>query len=99
MLAQHSDLDGSVLLRTVTDTFERRNTTDPQGLPIGLSDEFIKDAQMGKQVAGRTEIALQGHRDYVATFHSIQLSISSRAASMMSTSSASLQSEAATNMD
>lgn len=32
-----------------TVTFERRQTAIPQGLPIGLSDEFINDAQKEKQ--------------------------------------------------
>ncbi len=49
VLAKHSDFDGSVLLRAVTATFERRSTAVPQGLPIGLSDEFINDDQKGKQ--------------------------------------------------
>jgi hypothetical protein len=49
VLAKHSDFDGSVLLRAVAATFERRRTAIPQGLPIGLSDEFINDAQKGKQ--------------------------------------------------
>ena len=49
VLAKHSDFNGSVLLRAVTATFERRHTAIPDGLPIGLSDEFINDAQKGKQ--------------------------------------------------
>lgn len=49
VLAKHSDFDGSVLLRAVTATFERRSTAVPQGLPIGLSDEFINDDQKEKQ--------------------------------------------------
>ena len=49
VLARHSDFDGSVLLRAVAATFERRRTAIPQGLPIGLSDEFINDIQKGAQ--------------------------------------------------
>ena len=49
VLAKHSDFDGSVLLRAVMATFGRRHTAVPEGLPIGLSDEFINDAQKGKQ--------------------------------------------------
>jgi len=49
VLAKHSDFDGSVLLRAVATTFERRHTAVPEGLPIGLSDEFISDTQKGKQ--------------------------------------------------
>ncbi len=30
-------------------TFERRRTAVPQGLPVGLSDEFIHDIQKGTQ--------------------------------------------------
>jgi len=49
VLAKHSDFDGAVLTRAVAATFERRQTAIPQGLPIGLSDEFINDAQKEKQ--------------------------------------------------
>ncbi len=49
VLAKHSDFDGTVLTRAVATTFERRQTAIPQGLPIGLSDEFINDAQKEKQ--------------------------------------------------
>ena len=49
VLAKHSDFDGTVLTQAVAATFERRQTAIPQGLPIGLSDEFINDAQKEKQ--------------------------------------------------
>jgi hypothetical protein len=49
VLAKHSDFDGSLLSQAVTATFERRSTSIPQGAPIGLTDEFINDAQKGKQ--------------------------------------------------
>lgn len=49
VLAKHSDFDGTVLTRAVAATFERRQTAIPQGLPIGLSDEFINDTQKEKQ--------------------------------------------------
>ena len=49
VLAKHSGFDGPVLLRAVAATFERRRTAVPQGIPIGLSDEFINDAQKEKQ--------------------------------------------------
>ena len=52
ILAKHSDFDGRILSRAVTATFERRRTTVPVGVPIGLSDEFINDAQKGKQWQG-----------------------------------------------
>jgi hypothetical protein len=49
VLAKHSDFDGTVLTRAIAATFERRQTAIPQGLPIGLSDEFINDVQKEKQ--------------------------------------------------
>lgn len=49
VLAKHSDFDGQVLSRAVAATFERRGTPIPQGAPIGLSDEFVNDAQKEKQ--------------------------------------------------
>lgn len=49
VLAKHSDFDGTVLARAVMATFERRSTPIPQGIPIGLSDEFINDAHKTKQ--------------------------------------------------
>lgn len=52
ILAKHSDFDGQILSRAVAATFERRRTAVPTGIPIGLSDEFINDAQKGKQWQG-----------------------------------------------
>lgn len=52
ILAKHSDFDGQILSRAVAATFERRRTTVPTGVPIGLSDEFINDAQKSKQWQG-----------------------------------------------
>ncbi|MBK6402742.1 MAG: nucleotidyl transferase AbiEii/AbiGii toxin family protein [Rhodocyclaceae bacterium] len=52
ILAKHSDFDGQILSRAVAATFERRRTAVPTGAPIGLSDEFINDAQKGKQWQG-----------------------------------------------
>lgn len=49
ILAKHSDFDGQILSRAVAATFDRRRTAVPAGVPIGLSDEFISDAQKGKQ--------------------------------------------------
>ena len=49
ILARHSDFDGVVLAKAVAATFERRRTALPQGIPIGLSDEFTKDAGKEKQ--------------------------------------------------
>ena len=52
ILARHSDFDGQILSRAVAATFDRRRTAVPTGVPIGLSDEFINDAQKGKQWQG-----------------------------------------------
>jgi len=49
ILAKHSDFDGSILSRAVAATFERRQTLIPDGVPIGLADEFIQDAHKEKQ--------------------------------------------------
>ena len=49
ILAKHSDFDGQILSRAVAATFERRRTAVPNGVPNGLSDEFINDDQKGKQ--------------------------------------------------
>lgn len=49
VLAKHLNFDGAVLTQAVAATFERRQTAIPQGLPIGLSDEFINDVQKEKQ--------------------------------------------------
>lgn len=49
VLARHSDFDGPIFSRAVAATFERRRTSIPHGAPIGLSDEFINDAQKNKQ--------------------------------------------------
>ena len=52
ILAKHSDFDGQILSRAVAATFERRRTAVPTGVPIGLTDEFVNDAQKGKQWQG-----------------------------------------------
>jgi hypothetical protein len=52
ILARHCDFDGSILSRAVAATFERRRTVIPDGVPIGLADEFIQDAQKEKQWQG-----------------------------------------------
>jgi len=49
VLAKHSDFDGRVLVQAVDATFDRRKTRIPDGIPIGLSEEFIADVQKGKQ--------------------------------------------------
>ena len=52
ILARHSNFDGLILSRAVAATFERRRTAIPDGMPIGLADEFIQDAQKEKQWQG-----------------------------------------------
>lgn len=49
VLAKHSDFDGALLSRAIAATFERRRTAFPEGMSIGLSDEFINDDQKNKQ--------------------------------------------------
>lgn len=49
ILAKHSDFDGPILSRAVAATFDRRRTVVPNGVPIGLSGEFINDPQKNKQ--------------------------------------------------
>jgi len=51
VLLRDEDLDASELTRAVTATFERRKTSLPETLPVGLSDEFIQDP--GKQTQWR----------------------------------------------
>jgi hypothetical protein len=52
VLASHSDFEGVLLSRAVAATFERRRTTVPEGMPIGLTDEFATDSQKQKQWQG-----------------------------------------------
>lgn len=49
VLAEHSDFEGAVLARAIHATFERRGTDLPIGLPLGLQDEFARDAQKNRQ--------------------------------------------------
>jgi len=49
VLAKHSDFDGALLTQAVIATFERRRTKLPDGIPLGLSDEFVQDDQKNKQ--------------------------------------------------
>lgn len=51
VLLRDGDLDAAELKRAVTATFERRTTSLPTTLPVGLSDEFMRDA--GKQTQWR----------------------------------------------
>jgi hypothetical protein len=48
VLLRDDDLDASQLKQAVAATFERRKTPLPQALPLGLSDDFARDAS--KQV-------------------------------------------------
>ncbi len=43
VILRGSELDLEVLRSAVSATIERRNTMMPEGLPLGLSDEFAKD--------------------------------------------------------
>lgn len=44
VLARYSEFDHQILAQAVAATFERRQTKIPDGVPIGLSDEFAADA-------------------------------------------------------
>lgn len=43
VILRESELDLEILRSAVSATIERRNTMMPEGLPLGLSDEFAKD--------------------------------------------------------
>jgi predicted nucleotidyltransferase component of viral defense system len=43
VLSEHKSFDGRVLCDAVCDTFKRRGTTIPEGLPMALSREFATD--------------------------------------------------------
>lgn len=49
VLARYSEFDRRILIRAVAATFERRQTGIPDGVPIGLSDEFANDPLKEKQ--------------------------------------------------
>lgn len=49
VLVRYSELDQQTLIRAVAATFERRQTGIPNGVPIGLSDEFANDPLKEKQ--------------------------------------------------
>lgn len=49
VLVRYSEFDGQILIRAVAATFERRQTGIPDGMPIGLSDEFANDPLKEKQ--------------------------------------------------
>lgn len=48
ILGRYSDFDGGILCQAIRATFDRRNTPLPEGVPLGLSDEFAQDRR--KQV-------------------------------------------------
>ncbi|MBP6422487.1 MAG: nucleotidyl transferase AbiEii/AbiGii toxin family protein, partial [Propionivibrio sp.] len=43
VLVRYSELDTQILIRAVAATFDRRQTGIPNGVPVGLSDEFAND--------------------------------------------------------
>ncbi len=49
ILARQSDFEGPLLTQAVAATFLRRGTEISQGVPMGLSDEFVVDDQKQKQ--------------------------------------------------
>jgi hypothetical protein len=49
VLVRYSELDTQILIRAVAATFDRRQTRIPNGVPVGLSDEFANDPLKEKQ--------------------------------------------------
>ncbi|MBI5860713.1 MAG: nucleotidyl transferase AbiEii/AbiGii toxin family protein [Rhodocyclales bacterium] len=49
VLVRYSEFDMQILIRAVAATFERRQTRIPNGVPVGLSDEFANDSLKEKQ--------------------------------------------------
>lgn len=49
VLVRYSEFDRQILIRAIAATFERRQTRIPDGVPIGLSDEFANDSLKEKQ--------------------------------------------------
>ncbi len=49
VLAKYSEFDSQILAQAVAATFQRRQTEIPDGVPIGLSNEFADDPQKDKQ--------------------------------------------------
>lgn len=49
VLARYTEFDMQILIRAVAATFDRRQTKIPDGVPIGLSEEFAKDPLKEKQ--------------------------------------------------
>ncbi len=49
VLVKFSEFDSQILARAVAATFHRRRTRIPEGVPIGLSNEFASDPQKDKQ--------------------------------------------------
>jgi len=49
ILSRHSDFDGAVLAKAIRATFERRGTSIPFGVPLGLTEEFALHAQKNMQ--------------------------------------------------
>ena len=49
ILAREGAMDAKVLSDAIRATFRRRGTALPEGLPLGLSDEFANDAAKRRQ--------------------------------------------------
>jgi hypothetical protein len=49
VLVRYSEFDTQILIRAVAATFDRRQTRIPNGVPVGLSDEFANDSLKEKQ--------------------------------------------------
>jgi hypothetical protein len=49
ILSRHTEFDGDTLRRAIRATFDRRTTVWPPGVPVGLTDDFARDAQKQTQ--------------------------------------------------
>jgi predicted nucleotidyltransferase component of viral defense system len=70
VLLQRETLDQKVLGRAIHATFERRQTSVPKEIPVGLSDEFANDPSKRTQWAAflrKNELAETSLADVVAT--------------------------------
>lgn len=71
-LSRHSDLDGELVCRAIHATFERRGTPLPEGVPFGLSEEFVLDTQKQAQWRAfirRNALAVVALREVVECLH------------------------------
>lgn len=77
-IAMHSELDGDVLSRAVSATFERRETPLPIEIPMGLSDTFIADTlkqSQWKAFLGKNKLSAPDLADVIGTLRTFLLPV------------------------